>query len=83
MFAACGVAGPTSALTFQRLLLSSGVHFAGQLPAGHSSSGSSDGVAKRLVRRHSWGGPLQMAETELPVAQQAPAATSMVSDVSP
>lgn len=37
------------------------------------------GVARRLVRRHSWGGPLQMADTELPAAlQQPPAATSMV-----
>ena len=37
------------------------------------------GVARRLARRHSWGGPLQMAETELPLAlQQPPAATSMV-----
>lgn len=37
-----------------------------------------DGLAKRLVRRHSWGGPLQMPEGELPPVLQAPAATSMV-----
>jgi hypothetical protein len=54
---------------------------AGQLLAGQTSSGSVGGVARRLVRRHSWGGPLQMAEMELPLAlqQQPPAATSMVS----
>jgi hypothetical protein len=57
----------------------SAIHNAGQLLAGQTSSGSVGGVARRLVRRHSWGGPLQMADTELPAAlQQPPAATSMV-----
>ena len=55
------------------------VYDAGQLLAGQTSSGSVGGVARRLARRHSWGGPLQMAETEVPLAlQQPPAATSMV-----